>query len=82
LLFVSDTERRPPVKKKNIGLSFDSWLREEGAYEETTATAVKRVLARQIEAAVKDQNISKAEWPSACAPAATALGREIRLELV
>ena len=39
------------MKKKNIGSSFDSWLREEGIYEEVTATAIKRVLARQVEAA-------------------------------
>ncbi len=30
------------MKKKNIGSSFDSWLREEGIYEESTATAIKR----------------------------------------
>jgi antitoxin HicB len=35
------------MKKKNIGSSFDDWLREEGIYEETTAVAIKRVLARQ-----------------------------------
>jgi hypothetical protein len=39
------------MKKKNIGSSFDSWLREEGIYEEITSTAIKRVLARQVEAA-------------------------------
>ena len=49
------------MKKKNIGSSFDSWLREEGIYEETTASAIKRVLARQVEAAMKEQEISKAE---------------------
>ena len=49
------------MNKKNIGSSFDSWLREEGIYEETTATAIKRVLARQLEAAMEEQNLSKAE---------------------
>lgn len=49
------------MKKKNIGSSVDSWLREDGIYEETTANAIKRVLARQLEAAMKDQNVSKAE---------------------
>jgi len=49
------------MKKKNIGSSFDSWLREEGVYEEVTATAIKRVLARQVEAAMKEKNFSKAE---------------------
>ena len=49
------------MKKKNIGSSFDSWLREEGGYEEATAAAIKRVLARQLEAAMKEKRISKAE---------------------
>lgn len=33
------------MKKKNIGSSFDSWLREEGLYEEVSATAIKRLRA-------------------------------------
>jgi antitoxin HicB len=49
------------MKRNNIGTSFDSWLREEGIYEEVTATAIKRVLARQVEAAMKEKNFSKAE---------------------
>ena len=49
------------MKKKNIGSSFDSWLREEGIYEEVTAGAIKRVLARQVEAAMKEKQFSKAE---------------------
>ena len=49
------------MKKKNVGSSFDSWLREEGIYEEVTATAIKRVLSRQLEAAMKEQGLSKAE---------------------
>lgn len=49
------------MKKKNIGSSFDSWLREEGIYEETASSAIKRVLARQVETAMKEQEISKAE---------------------
>jgi DNA-binding transcriptional regulator YiaG len=49
------------MKEKNIGSSFDSWLREEGIYQEVTATAIKRVVARQVEAAMKEKNLSKAE---------------------
>lgn len=49
------------MKKKNIGSSFDSWLREEGIYKETTSSAIKRVLARQVEAAMEEQSMSKAE---------------------
>jgi len=49
------------MKKKNIGSSFDSWLRRKGIYEEMRAGAMKRVLARQVEAAMKDNHFSKAE---------------------
>lgn len=38
------------MKDKNIGSSFDSWLREEGIYEDVSAAAFKRVLARQVAA--------------------------------
>ena len=48
------------MKKKNIGSSLDSWLKEEGMYEEVTATAIKRVLARQVEVAMKEKKYSKA----------------------
>ena len=93
------------MKKKNIGSSFDSWLREEGVYQEVTTTAIKRVLARQVAAAMKEKNLSKAEMArrmhtsraaldrlldpeysaitlSTLQRAATAVGRELRLELL
>jgi len=49
------------MKKKNIGSSFDNWLSEEVIREEVAATAIKRVLARQVEAAMKERKFSKAE---------------------
>ncbi len=49
------------MKKKNIGSTFDSFLREEGIHEEVTAVAIKRVVARQVEAAMKEKSLSKAE---------------------
>ena len=49
------------AKRKNIGSSVDSWLREDGFYEEVSAAAIKRVLARQVEAAMKEKHVSKAE---------------------
>jgi antitoxin HicB len=50
-------------KRKNaaIGSLFDDFLKAEGIYEETQAAAIKRVLARQIERAMKEQKISKAD---------------------
>jgi predicted XRE-type DNA-binding protein len=49
------------MKKSNIGSSFDSWLREEGIYEEVSAAALKRVLARQVAEAMREKQFSKAE---------------------
>ena len=45
----------------HFGSSFEDWLKKEGIYEEATAHAIKRVLAWQIEQAMKAQKISKAE---------------------
>jgi hypothetical protein len=63
------------MKKSNIGSSFDSWLREEGLYEEVTATALKRVLARQLEAAMKEKQLSKAEMARRMRTSRAALNR-------
>jgi DNA-binding Xre family transcriptional regulator len=49
------------MKKKNIGSSFDNWLREEGSYEETTAVAIKRILARQISQEMADRKLTKSD---------------------
>jgi antitoxin HicB len=46
-------------KKGRIGSSFDDFLKEEGIYEEVTAAAIKRVLARQLAALMKRKNLSK-----------------------
>lgn len=63
------------MNKKNIGSSFDSWLREEGIYEETASSAIKRVLARQVEAAMKEQNVSKSEMAKRMHTSRAALDR-------
>jgi antitoxin HicB len=63
------------MKKKNIGSSFDSWLREEGIYEEATAGAIKRILAQQVAAAMKERNLSKAEMARRMQTSRAALDR-------
>jgi predicted XRE-type DNA-binding protein len=93
------------MKQENIGSTFDDWLREEGLYEQTSAAAIKRVLARQIAQEMTDQKLSKSDMakrmqtsraalerlldPENSAvtlntlfKAATAIGRQINLELV
>jgi antitoxin HicB len=44
---------------KNLGGSFNDFLDEEGILEECTETAIKRVLAWQIEQEMKKNNLSK-----------------------
>ncbi len=43
------------------GSSFDDFLLEEGLYAECTASAIKRVLARQLTEEMKRQNLTKTE---------------------
>jgi predicted XRE-type DNA-binding protein len=43
----------------HIGSTLESFLQEEGIAEEVNAAAIKRVLAWQIEEAMKQQGISK-----------------------
>lgn len=45
--------------KKHIGGVFDDFLKEDGIYEEVQATAIKRVLAWQLEQVMKEQKITK-----------------------
>ena len=45
----------------HLGSSFEDFLTEEGIREEATVHAVKRVLAWQIEEAMKAQGITKVE---------------------
>ena len=46
-------------EKGRIGSSFEDFLKDEGTYEETTATAVKRVLAWQLTQAMESKQMSK-----------------------
>lgn len=46
-------------KKDRIGGSFDAFLKEEGLYEEVTARAIKRVIARQLDAVMRENHLTK-----------------------
>ncbi len=48
-------------KKGRIGSSFDDFLEEDSIYEELTARAIKRVIARQLDALMDEQEITKSE---------------------
>ena len=51
--------RKP--KNPHIGSSFDEFLKEEGIYEDVQTTAIKRVLASQLEQAMKARKLTKVE---------------------
>src|SRR3989442_10163243 len=53
--------RKRTAKKAGIGSAFDDFLKDEGTYEATQGLAIKRVLAWQIEEAMKKQRLTKAE---------------------
>jgi antitoxin HicB len=48
-------------KKGRIGSSFDDFLKNEGIYEEVTARAIKRVIARQLDAFMEEKGLTKTE---------------------
>lgn len=45
----------------HIGPSFDAFLDQQGTAEETTAIAIKRVIAFQLEQAMTEQHLTKTE---------------------
>src|SRR2546425_10176825 len=53
--------KKRTAKKAGIGSAFDDFLKDEGTYEATQGLAIKRVLAWQIEEAMKKQRLTKAE---------------------
>ncbi len=57
------------------GPLFEDFLREQVTCEETTETAIKRVLAWQLRAAMKEQRISKVEMARRLATSRSQLDR-------
>ena len=47
------------MKKKHIGSNFDDFLREESIFDQSSAIAVKRVIAWQIEQEMIKQKLTK-----------------------
>lgn len=46
-------------KKGHVGSSFDAFLKDDGLYEEVTARAIKRVIARQLDAQMRQNGLTK-----------------------
>jgi predicted XRE-type DNA-binding protein len=53
--------KKRTTRKGRVGSSFDDFLKDEETYEATQGVAIKRVLAWQIEKAMKKQRLTKAE---------------------
>ena len=49
------------MNEQHIGSRFDDFLAEEGILEETTAIAIKRVMAWQIAEAMLQQHLTEAD---------------------
>ena len=49
------------MSKKHMGSSIDSFLQEEGIFEEAQAQAIKEVVAWQLAEAMKKKKISKSK---------------------
>lgn len=47
------------LRKPHIGSDFDQFLADEGILEHTTAVAIKRVIAWQIQQVMKSEGITK-----------------------
>ncbi len=62
-------------KKGRIGSSFEDFLKEQGSHDETTATAVKRVLAWQLEQAMAKKQMSKNQMAKAMKTSRSQLDR-------
>lgn len=53
-------KRRSGKRNPHHGSSFESFLEEEGLLEEATAKAIKRMMAWQLEQAMKQRKVTKA----------------------
>jgi len=49
------------MKRKHIGSNFEDFLAEDGILEECRAAAIKFKIAHELEKAMLEQNITKAE---------------------
>jgi DNA-binding Xre family transcriptional regulator len=58
---VSKKTRASRKKRDHVGSSFAAFLRQEGTYAETSAVAIKRVIAWQLQEAMRKQSVSKKE---------------------
>lgn len=63
------------MNEKYIGSDFDDFLQEEGILQEVEQTALKRVLAMQIQELMEEQRLTKTEMARKMATSRAALNR-------
>jgi len=63
------------MSRRNIGSDFDTFLEDEGLLEESTATAVKRVIAYQLAEKMAEVKLTKAEMARRMNTSRSALDR-------
>jgi hypothetical protein len=63
------------MANKHVGSDFDDFLLDEAILEEATATAIKRVIAWQIEQEMKAQHITKTAMAAKMRTSRSALNR-------
>jgi len=63
------------MKNKHLGSNFDDFLEEEGLRAETEATAIKRVIAYQIEMEMKRAKLTKSAMAEKMRTSRSALDR-------
>lgn len=63
------------INENHVGSSFDDYLEEEGMAAEVTATALKRVLAWQIEQSMQEGKVSKTMMAQRMGTSRAALNR-------
>lgn len=63
------------MNKKHIGTDFDDFLAEEAMLQETTAVAIKRVIAWQIAQEMQTQHLTKTALAKKMHTIRTALNR-------
>jgi predicted XRE-type DNA-binding protein len=70
-----NTTRDNILHKKHIGTDFDDFLAEEAMLQETTAVAIKRVIAWQIAQEMQTQHLTKTALAKKMHTSRTALNR-------
>lgn len=65
---------------KNLGSDFDSYLNEKGVYKQIDDVAMHRVLAWQINEAMKEAGLSKTEMAERMNTSRSSLGRLLNPE--